>query len=52
MPDFGAISDLLGNVGDAFGFISDFAGSLASPFGELADNELLSDSLGGAAAAE
>ena len=50
MPDFGAISDLIGNLGDAFGVVSDFAGSLAEPFGDLGDNELLSDSLGGGAA--
>lgn len=50
MPDFGAISDLIGNLGDAFGVVSDFAGSLADPFGGLEDNELLSDSLGGGAA--
>lgn len=47
MPDFGAISDLLGNVGDAFGLISDFAGSLQAPFGDGALAGSLEDAIGG-----
>lgn len=47
MPDFGAISDLLGNVGDAFGFISEFAGSLQAPFGDGDFAGSLEDAIGG-----
>ena len=47
MPDFGAISDLLGNVGDSFGLISDFAGSLQNPFGEGKFAGSIEDAIGG-----
>ena len=46
MPDFGAISDLLGNIGDAFGLLGDFTGSIQNPLGDLSDNEILLGSLG------